>query len=111
VFQKIGQQLLSNKHTFTIGQLMHLALNLKQYVVSRITLNSQPTHPQGPPSNVSLVTIDPHMAIIQVHMGKYIVEDVLLDGGSGVNIITKDLRNKLGLPILKPTPYTLKMAN
>jgi hypothetical protein len=39
------------------------------------------------------------------------VEDVLLDGESGVNIITKDLRKKLKLPIPKPTPYTLKMAD
>jgi hypothetical protein len=30
VFQKISQQLLSSKHTVTLGQLMHLALNLKQ---------------------------------------------------------------------------------
>jgi hypothetical protein len=27
------------------------------------------------------------MAIIQVHIGKNTIEDVLLDGGSGVNII------------------------
>jgi hypothetical protein len=29
------------------------------------------------------------MAIIQVQIGKNIIEDVLLDGGYGVNIITK----------------------
>jgi len=80
-------------------------------VVSKISLNSQPTHPQGPPSNVGLVAINPHMAIIQVHMGKYIVEDVLLDGGLGVNIITKDLKKKLRLPISKLAPYTLRMTN
>jgi hypothetical protein len=27
VFQEINQQLLSSKHAFTLGQLMHLALN------------------------------------------------------------------------------------
>jgi hypothetical protein len=32
------------------------------------------------------------MAVISVHVGKNIVEDVLLDGELGVNIITKDLR-------------------
>ncbi len=55
----------------------------------KIFLSSQPTLPQHPPFNVSLVAINLHVAIIQVHMGKNIVEDVLLDGGLGVNIITK----------------------
>jgi hypothetical protein len=46
-----------------------------------------------------------------VHVGKNIVEDVMLDGGLGVNIIAKDLRKKLRSPIPKPTPYTLKMED
>ncbi len=29
VLQKIGQYLLSSKHTLTLGQLMHLALSFK----------------------------------------------------------------------------------
>jgi hypothetical protein len=32
------------------------------------------------------------MAIIQVQVGKNIVEDVLLDGGSSVNIITNNFK-------------------
>jgi hypothetical protein len=32
------------------------------------------------------------MEVIPMHMGKNIVEDVLLDGELGVNIIIKDLR-------------------
>jgi hypothetical protein len=35
----------------------------------------------------------------------------MLDGGLSINIIFEDLRKKLGLPIPKPTPYTLRMAN
>jgi hypothetical protein len=50
------------------------------------------THLQGPPFDVGLVAIDPHMTVIHVHVRKNIVEDVLLDGGLGVNIITKDLK-------------------
>ncbi len=50
------------------------------------------------------------MAIIQVQIRKNTIEDVLLDGGYGINIITKQLRLKLGLPKLKPTPYNLRMA-
>jgi hypothetical protein len=36
---------------------------------------------------------------------------VLLDGSFGINIITKQLRLKLGLPKLKPAPYNMRMAN
>jgi hypothetical protein len=36
---------------------------------------------------------------------------VLLDGGFGINIITKQLRLRLGLPKPKPAPYNLGMAN
>jgi hypothetical protein len=36
---------------------------------------------------------------------------VLLDGGSGINIITEQLKLRLGLPKLKPTPYNMRMAN
>jgi len=78
-------------------------------MVFKVSPNSQPTHLQGPPSNVGSIALNPHMEIIQVHMGKNIMEDVLLDGGLGVNIIIKDLRKKLGLPISKPAPYTLGM--
>jgi hypothetical protein len=39
------------------------------------------------------------------------VEDVLLDGGLGVNNITEDLKKKLWLAILKPAPYTLRMVH
>ncbi len=35
------------------------------------------------------VTIDNHMAVIQVHIRKNTIEDVLLDGGFKINIITK----------------------
>jgi len=38
------------------------------------------------------------MEIIQVQVGKNIVEDVLIDGRISVNIITENLRTKLGLP-------------
>jgi len=51
------------------------------------------------------------MAIIQVQVGMNIVENVLINGGASVNIITKNLKTKLGLPKPKPAPYHLIMAN
>ncbi len=57
------------------------------------------------------ITIDNHMVVIQIQIEKNIVKDVLLNGGSRINIITKQLKLRLGLPKLKPAPYNLKMAN
>jgi hypothetical protein len=51
------------------------------------------------------------MAVIQVQVGKNIVEDVLIAGGASVNIIIKNLRTKLSLPKPRPVTYYLKMAN
>ncbi len=51
------------------------------------------------------------MVVIQVQIRKNIVEDVLLDGGSRINIITKQLRLKLGLPKPKLVPYNMKMRD
>jgi len=55
------------------------------------------------------IEVDNQMVVIQVQVGKNIVEDVLLDGAS-VNIKTKNLITKLGLPKLRLVPYHLKMA-
>jgi hypothetical protein len=41
------------------------------------------------------VIIDNHMAMIQVQIGRNTIDDVLVDGGFGVNIIVKKLRTKL----------------
>ncbi len=73
-------------------------------MVSRVSPSSQPTHSQAPPFDVRLININPHMAIILMNVGKNLVEDVPLDGESGVNIIMKDLRKKIGLLILKHAP-------
>jgi hypothetical protein len=51
------------------------------------------------------------MVIIQVQVVKNIVEDVLIDGRVSVNIITENLRSKLGLPKPRPTPYHFRMVN
>jgi hypothetical protein len=51
------------------------------------------------------------MVVVQIQIRKNKIDDVLLDGGSKVNIIIKHLKLRLGLPKPKPTPYNLRMAN
>jgi hypothetical protein len=50
------------------------------------------------------------MAIIQIWIEKKFIEDVLLDGGYGVNIIFEELRKPLGLSNPKLAPYNPRMA-
>jgi len=51
------------------------------------------------------------MVIIQVQVGKNIVEDVLLDGRASVNIIMENFKIKLNSPKPRVVPYCLKMAD
>jgi hypothetical protein len=44
---------------------------------------------QVPEVGTAIVAIDNHMAIIQIQIGNNTIEDVLLDGGSSINFITK----------------------
>jgi hypothetical protein len=41
-----------------------------------------------PKVRTTIIAIDNYMAVIQVHIGKNTIEDVLLDGGFGVNMST-----------------------
>jgi hypothetical protein len=51
------------------------------------------------------------MAVIKVHVGKNVVDDVLLDGDFGMNAIVNGLKRKLGLPPHQLVPFNLKMGN
>ncbi len=61
--------------------------NIKRYFSNPI-----PSKPSLPELAITLVTIDHQMVVIEVQVGKNFIEDVLLDGGSRVNIITKKLQ-------------------
>ncbi len=52
-----------------------------------------------------------HMVVIQVHVRRNNIDDVLLDGGLGINIIIEQQIIRLGLHKPKPTPYNLQMEN
>jgi hypothetical protein len=57
------------------------------------------------------MAIDHKMAIIHVQVGKKIIDDVLIDGDFGVNIIIENLRLQLSLPKPNLAPYNLRLAN
>ncbi len=61
--------------------------------------------------DTTTIEVNNQMEIIQVQVGKNIVEDVSTNGKAIVNIITKNLKTKLGLSKPRRTPYHLRMAN
>jgi hypothetical protein len=100
--------------------LFKIALKLKIYLwqklkpkktqnVSKVTTEKQVGY-LVPKVGTITVAIDNRMAIIQVQIGKNTILDVLLNGGSRVNIITKQLRLRMGLPKPKLALYNLRMA-
>jgi hypothetical protein len=54
--------------------------------------NSVPSKPTLPDSIVASFTIHHQMAIIHVQVAKNFIANVLLEGGYGINIITKQLK-------------------
>jgi hypothetical protein len=51
------------------------------------------------------------MVVIQVQVGKNFIDDVLIDGGFGINIITENMKIQLGLSKPNLTPYNLRMVD
>ncbi len=62
----------------------------KTQSVSKVTTNKQVGF-LIPKVGTTIVAINNHMAVIQVQIGKNTIEDALLDGGIGINIIIEQL--------------------
>jgi hypothetical protein len=90
VLEKIGHQLLKSKHMLMLGQLFNIVPNLKQYVATMFSPDKKKTTIR-PNSVITSMVIDLHMVVIQVHVGKNIIEDVLLNGRYNVNIMMEEL--------------------
>jgi hypothetical protein len=80
VKKEVGQWILDNKIIVTIGQLLKLTPNLNTYLTS---INKQFAHSEGNTFKVIvtivIATVDHHMGLIIIHVGKNMVNDVLLD--------------------------------
>jgi hypothetical protein len=62
-------------------------------------------------NTIKVEDFDEAILVVQVQVGTFEIKDVLLDGGSGVNIILKSLRNKLRLRKLQLASFMVRMAN
>ncbi len=62
----------------------------------------EPIHPK---LACATITIDHQMIMIKVQVGKNFIDDLLIDGGSKINIITENLIIQLGLSKSNLMPY------
>jgi hypothetical protein len=91
--------MLETTYTLRLYQLLKITPDLKNVYVAEtkaIKVISEPnvtivveTHSK---LDTTTIEVDNQMAVIQVQVGKNIVEDVLLDGGANVNIVTKNFK-------------------
>jgi hypothetical protein len=70
---------LDNKHILIVGKLFNWAPILKHFFFTNIPYVMKLIVPLEPIPIITLIIIDLHMAIIQVHLGKNLVDDVLLN--------------------------------
>ena len=110
--QVLCDHILDQTIVVTIGLLKH-SPTLRSTLARRFTDDREPEPAQSPtnPTTISIsaaVAVDRQMPVVQIAIGKTFVDNVLLDGGSGVNLMSNNLRKQLGLPQPKPSPYFLK---
>ncbi len=98
IFLDIGKEMLQTSCILSLGQLLKITPELKRYFYQKLKLKKTQNLGRAttkkqvgslvPEVGTTTVVIDNHIAVIQVQIGKNIIEEVLLDGSSRINIIT-----------------------
>ena len=122
--RQIGEQLLSTKVELTLQQLLQFAPDVKGYIRNYMDKtiaagyeNLEPGRKEKLPGKVkegqlsAAIAVDQQLPLITVQLGKNNITKVLLDGGSGINIMSEELQKKLGLSKPSPAPYNLRMSD
>jgi len=91
ILEDITQQLVESKHTLILGKFFKIIPYLKKYVTTKLAPGKRIVTTLGPNLVITSLTIYFRMAVIHVQLGKNMVDDVLLDGGSCVNIMMEEL--------------------
>jgi hypothetical protein len=103
------QQILDTTNvTITLAKLVQISPELQQYLQRAVVTEAKPD-----PTfvDVNATTLDPNVAVIHVQLGGQTLTNVLVDGGSGVNVMSNHVRQALGLPQPRSARFILRMAN
>ena len=94
--------------TITLAKLVQISPELQQYLQRAVVTEAKPD-----PTfvEVNATTLDPNAAVIHVQLGGQTLTNVLVDGGSGVNVMSNHVRQALGLPQPRSARFILRMAN
>jgi len=93
-----------------LGQLLDIFPQLRE-IMTKSLLKMEEAHIANVCKVIAtkIEDFDEAILIVQIRVGKFGIRDVLLNGKSNVNIISKSLRKKLGLRRPKLTPFVVKM--
>ena len=93
-----------------MGQLLEIVPYCKKQIMAALTHDEKSKDPTQT-YQVTAKAFDEEMPMTSVIVRNRHVPNVLINGGSGVNIITNTLRKKLVPKKIKPTPFTIKMVD
>jgi hypothetical protein len=112
ILKVINTQVLETKYVINLEQVLKIVSNIKQYIFKFVkSIQSIQLEPIQPKHTYAIVAIGHQMAMTQVQVGKSFIDDVLIDGGSKVNIMIENLKVQLGLSKPNLTPYNLRMVD
>jgi hypothetical protein len=103
--------IMNLKLELKLGQLMRICPQLRGMVEKSLVKMKEDQVADVCKIITKVEDFDEVMLIVQVWVGKFEVTDVLLDGGSGVNIISESLKSKLGLRRLQSAPFVVQMVD
>ncbi|KAL3676614.1 hypothetical protein R1sor_026562 [Riccia sorocarpa] len=99
--------------SLSLDELFVLAPTCKKFIMNHMAIDAEP-----PPLPIPMVNLaeahldyDPRSPIVDVLVGKHLVRNVLIDGGSGLNLMGSQLMHQLGYSKLQPAPFWIGMAN
>jgi hypothetical protein len=116
ILEKILEEILRNIEIqvleTNLGQLLRIVPNIRWYIFKLVKF-VQLVQPELVHLKHACATmgIDHQMIMIQIQVGKNFMDDVLIDGGFRLNIITKNLKVQFSLSKPNLTPYNLCMEN
>jgi hypothetical protein len=108
----LPEMMMTLKLEVKLGQLLRICPQLmKMMEKSLMKMKTNQVTNVCKVNTVKVEDFDEAIPIVQVRVGKFEIKDVLLDGRSDVNIISKSLRNKLGLRKPQLASFIVCMAN
>ncbi len=84
----INIQVLEIKCVINLGQFLKIVLNIKWYIFKLVKF----IQPIQPKLVNAIMAIDHQTVVTQIQVGKNFIDDVLIDGRYGVNIIIENLK-------------------